>query len=171
MEEFKLLGGALILASSAWAGLRAALCLRRTQEQLRDLCAALELMAGEVSFAATPFVPLCRRAGEGRGPAVRAFFDALAREGERPERAEAGMTRSACGEAGLLLPERSLSALERLFDGYGRFDRAGQLRQIELALSELKQLNAELNLHTEERCRGLRVLGLTAGAAVLVLVL
>lgn len=171
MEEIKLVGGALILASSAWAGLRAALCLRRTQEQLRDLTAALELIAGEVSFAATPFVPLCRRAGEGRGPAVRGFFDALAREGARIEGPAEGLTRRACAEAGLLLPERSLSTLERLFDDYGRFDRAGQLRQLELALSELKQLNAELAQHTEERCRGLRVLGLTAGAAVLVLVL
>ena len=46
MMYYKLVGSGMILASTAWAGFHAALRLRRTQEELRDLCAALELMAG-----------------------------------------------------------------------------------------------------------------------------
>lgn len=171
MELIKIVGSGMILASSAWTGLRAALCLRRTQEQLRELCAALELMAGEVSFAATPFVPLCRRAGAGRCEAVRGFFEALAAEAELPEHATVGMTQRACAAAKLVLPGRTLSAMERLFDAYGRFDRAGQLRQIELVSEELRQLTAELSVQLRDRCRSYELLGLTAGAAVLVLVI
>lgn len=171
MEMIKLVGTGMILASSFWAGLHAALRLKRTHEQLRDLTAALELIAGEIRFAATPFVPLCRRAGEGRCAAVHSLFETLAQEGECPETQTSGLTRRACVKAGLQLPEHALSVLERLFDGFGRFDRDGQLRQIELASAELNRLSNELASQMDGRCKTYEVLGLTAGAAVLVLVM
>jgi stage III sporulation protein AB len=161
----------LILAASLWTGFHAALRLRRTHESLRELTAAMELMAGEVSFAATPFAPLCRRAGEGRSGAVHKFFNGLAREAEKPDFAQAGMTRRVCAEAALSLPKSALSALERLFDGFGCFDREGQLRQFRLAAAELERLSGELSRQMEGRCRTCEVLGLTAGTAVLVMVL
>ncbi|MBQ1410432.1 MAG: stage III sporulation protein AB [Oscillospiraceae bacterium] len=171
MDYCKIAGAGLILAASLWAGFHAALRLRQTHETLRELAAALELIAGEISFAAPPFVPLCRRAGEGRTEAVRRFFEVLAREGEKPDFAPEGLTCRACAEAGMLLPSSARLALERLFDGFGRFDREGQLRQIHLASEELAALSGELSGQMEGRCRTYEVLGLTAGAAVLVLVL
>lgn len=171
MDYCKLAGAGLILSASLWAGFHAALRLRRTHEMLRDLSAALELMAGEISFASTAFVPLCRRAGEGRCEAVRRFFHILACEGEKPDFVPDGLTRRACVEAGMLLPGSAVSALERLFDGFGRFDREGQLSQLRLAAGELAALSGELSEQMEGRCRTYEVLGLTAGTAVLVLVL
>lgn len=171
MEMIKIAGTGMILASSFWAGLHAALRLKRTHEQLRDLNAALELIAAEIRFAATPFVPLCRRVGEGRCAAVRAFFEELSRERGCPETASEGMTRRACVKAGLVLPEQAHADLERLFDGFGCFDREGQLRQIELVSSELNRLSDELGAQMQGRCRTYEILGLTAGAAVLVLVI
>ena len=104
----KLTGACLILAASLWAGFHAALRLRRTHETLRDLASALELMAGEISFASTPLVPLCRRAGEGKSEPVRSFFNVLAREAGKPDFAPEGMTRLACAESGVVLPEPAL---------------------------------------------------------------
>lgn len=161
----------MILGSSVWAGLHSALRLRQTQEQLRDLRGALELINGEIAFAATPFVPLCRRAGEGRCPGVRAFFETLAETGEDPARPWSGRTRLACQKGGLLLPEPCLRSLERLFDDFGRCDREGQLRQLALAGEELGRLSRELGPELEGRGRLYRWLGFTAGAALLVLVL
>ena len=171
MEWIKLAGTGMILAASLWAGLHAALQLRGTHEELRDLLAALEVMAGEISFASIPFVPLCRRAGEGRRGPVRAFFDALALEGSCPEADAEGRTRRLCTEAGLVLPASALLPIERLFDGFGRYDREGQLRQLRLASAELTRLADELSAQLENRCRTYALLGLSAGAAVLVLVL
>ena len=128
-------------------------------------------MAGEISFASTAFVPLCRRAAEGRCETVRRFFLFLAREGEKPEFDADGLTRRACAAAEMILPAPAVSALERLFDGFGRFDREGQLSQLRLAAGELAVLSGELSEQMEGRCRTYEVLGLTAGAAVLVLVL
>lgn len=171
MNDCKLAGAGLILMGSLWTGLYAARRLRLTHASLRDLVAALELMAGEIAFAATPFVPLCRRAGEGRGKTVRRFFAILGREGEKPDFAPEGLTRRACGEAGLALPAQAVAALERLFDGFGRFDREGQLQQLRLTAGELASLSEALSEQMEGRCRTYRVLGLSGGAALLILVL
>ena len=171
MDYIRLAGSGMILLSSVWTGLHAALRLRRTHEELRDLTAALELMRGEIRFAATPFAPLCRRAGQGRCASVQAFFSALRQEAEKPEPIPAGMTRRACAEAGILLPESAMTVLERLFDGFGRCDRDGQLRQIQLASGELFRLSEELAAQMDGRCRTYKLLGLTVGAAMLVLVI
>ena len=171
MDYCKLAGAGLILAASLWAGFHAALRLRRTHEELRALAAALELMAGEISFAAPPFAPLCRRAAEGSCETVRAFFQHMAQEAEQPDFAPEGLTRRACAAAGLVLPGPAVSALERLFDGFGRFDREGQLRQLRLAAEEVAVLSGELSEQMDGRCRTYEILGLTAGTAVLVLVL
>ena len=171
MELHKLAGAGLILASSAWAGLHAALRLRRTHEQLRDLRSALELMSAEIRFASTPFAPLCRRAGEGREKSVRRFFERLAAAGEQSDREETELVRGACAEASLVLPEPATRSLERLFESFGRCDREGQLRQLSLTAEELSRLTEELRGLMEGRCRSYRVLGLSAGAAILLLVL
>ena len=71
----------------------------------------------------------------------------------------------------MYLPKRALSALERLFDGFGRFDREGQLRQLRLATGALAELSGELCAQMDGKCKTYEMLGLTAGAAVLVLVL
>ena len=171
MEWIKLAGTGMILAASLWAGLHAALRLRRTHEELRDLLAALEVIAGEIAFAAAPLVPLCRRAGEGRRGPVRDFFDALALEASCPEAVAEGRTRRLCAEAGLSLPAPALLPMERLFDGFGRYDREGQLRQLRLASAELNRLADELSAQLENRCRTYTLLGLSTGAAVLILVI
>lgn len=171
MYAVKLAGSGLILGSTVWVGLRAALRLRRTQRELTELAAALDTVSAEIRFAASPFSPLCRRAGEGRCDSVRRFFHILAREGERPERCGEGLTRAACREAGLALPDPALRALGGLFDGFGRSDAEGQLSQLALAAAELERLRAELNAQLEGRCRSYQLLGLSAGAAILVLVL
>lgn len=171
MLLYKLVGSGLILGASLWAGLHAAARLRRSQRELTELSAALERLAGEIRFGAPPFVPLCRRVGAGCGEAVGRFFESLARAGERPDFSPVGMTRAACREAGLALPEPALAALERLFDGFGRSDREGQLGQLALAADELERLRGELNVNLAGRCRSYEMLGLSAGAAVLVLVL
>lgn len=161
----------MILASSLWTGCHSALRLRQTDRQLRDLTSALELMAGEIAFAATPFVPLCERAGAGRCQGVRQFFSALAREAARPEGPGEGRTRLALREAELLLPGPAAETLERLLDNFGAYDREGQLRQLSLATETLKRLSGELSEQMAGRCKTYRWLGLSAGAAVLILVI
>lgn len=128
-------------------------------------------MAGEISFAGTPFAPLCRRAGEGRCGPVARFFYHLAREADDPDLLTEGLTRRVAAQAGLALQEGAVSALEQLFDRFGRFDREGQLGQLYLAKDALTAYSASLSEQMDGKCRSYEMLGLTAGVAVLVLVL
>lgn len=128
-------------------------------------------MGTEIGFAATPFARLCERAAETDGDAVGAFFRSLAKTALRPELPAEGRTRSAAREAGLSLPQPAMTALERLFDGFGSFDREGQLCQLRLAQAELARLDEELRQSMDGRCRSYQTLGLAAGAAILILVL
>ena len=131
----------------------------------------MELMSSEIAFASTPFVPLCRRAGESRCETVHSFFNYLAREAEKPDFSYEGLTCRACKDSGIVLPDSARSALERLFDGFGRFDRDGQLQQLRMVTGEFARLSGELYEQMEGRCRTYEVLGLTAGVAVVVMVL
>ena len=83
MELVKLTAAGMILASSAWVGLHAALRLRRSGEELLGLRAALNRMAGEIRYAGTPFAPLCERLAENSGGSVSLFFRCLAKNTEQ----------------------------------------------------------------------------------------
>ena len=159
------------MAASAWTGIHAARRLRRTHEELLDLRAALGSMGTEIAFAATPCGPLCRRAGAGRTRAVERFFTYLAEQSEKPRGWGENPAERACAASGLALPGPARRCLERVFDRFGLNDREGELRQLQLADAELARLLEELETQMEGRCRSYQVLGLTAGAAMLVLVL
>ena len=167
----KIVGAGFILTASLWGGFHAAMRLRHAHKTLRELSVALELISIEIAFSSAPFVPLCCRAGEGRCETVQNFFNSLAREAENADCLYDGLTRRACKDAGLTLPELAVSALERLFDGFGRFDRDGQLSQLHMATQELEKLSNELYEQMDGRCRSYEIVGLTVGAAVVIMVL
>ena len=161
----------MILTASSFVGIHAALRLRKTEEQLRSLHKALEQIGGEIQFAGTPFGPLCERIARTAGGSVGVYFSALSRQTAGAGLHSQGMTRCAAAEAGLVLPEPALLSLERLFDSFGRSDLDSQLRQLQLASTELGRLSEELRQQMTGKCRSYELLGLTTGAAVLVLVL
>lgn len=171
MELLKLVGIGMVLASTLWVGLHAALRLRRTHEQLNALCAALHFAETEIQFAAPGFASLCARVEQNSVGAVREFFRALSAQAEQADLAAEGRTRRAAKEAGLCLPDQVMKVLERLFDHFGSCDREGQTRQIRLAAAELTCLNEELRQSMDGRCKSYETLGFAAGAAILILVL
>lgn len=171
MRYWKLAGSGLILATSFWTGLRAARRLREQRRWLRELQAALAQAAGEIAFAPETFAALCRGAARGRSPTVSRFFSLLAEEAERPGLRREGLTRRACAGAGLRLPPEAEAALEGLFDRFGSCDRESQLAQLRLAAEALDRTAGTLEAGLEGRCRSCELLGLSAGAALLVLVM
>lgn len=82
-----------------------------------------------------------------------------------------GVTARAAAEAELWLPTEGQRILESLFDGFGLRDRESQLRALSLAEEGLARLEREQRIGLETRCRSAVMLGLCAGAALLVLVI
>ena len=169
MEQLKWMAAGLILVSSAWVGLHAALRLRRTGEELQELHGALDRMTGEIRYAGTPFAPLCKRLAESSSGSVRHFFQGLAAGTEHG--AGCGLTRRIAQEVGLTLPNSALSVLERLFDDFGNRDLEAQLSQLCLAQEELSRLETELRVLMPGKCRSYEVLGIVTGLSLLILVL
>ena len=161
----------MILSASAWVGIQAALRLRKTDEQLRSLRTALERFAGQIQYSGTPFVPLCEQTAKAVRGSVGTFFSLLGQETALPDRSPIGRTRRAAEEAGLVLPDSALAALEQLFDDFGQTDLDSQVSQLRLTTEEIVRLSEELRVQMKEKCRSYTLLGLTTGAAVLVLVL
>ena len=163
----KLLGGAMILGASVWTGMHGAWRLRQMDGQLRELAAALDRMECEVSYTSTRFHPLCKRISDGSRGETAAFFRELA----QAPLTGPGMTKQAVVSSGLLLPETSYRALERLLDGFGHYDLESQVRLIRQAAEEIRQESERIRGQLAGRCRTYEMLGLCTGAAVLILVI
>ena len=171
MLSIKLLGAILIIGASTWVGLHASRSVKRLDRRLRELCDSLELMKNELCFTNTSFEPLCRRLSESARGEVSTFFRELSQQAGTKDFSPVGAAKRASDAAKLNLPPASFFALERLIDGFGRYDLDGQLRQIELAQQELSAQLARNREDMDSRCRTYELLGICTGAAVIILVI
>lgn len=171
MLPVRLIGAVLIVSSSGWVGLHAAASLRRMTRSLEEFHAALEWMRSELSFTGIPYPELCRQMeGRAKGP-VSAFFHALSEDAAGETFSPVGATNRALHAAHLSLPPAAFCALEQLFDGFGRFDLSGQIRQIELASEAVSRQADALRGQVDSRCRVYEMLGICTGIAVMILVI
>ena len=170
MQYLRFLGAAFVVLSSAWVGFSSARRLRRAGRELDELRAALEQMESELRCASPTYAAVCKRLSETATGAVSQFFSALADDASDSDFEPVGATRRAVERSGLILQPAAFLALEQLFDGFGRFDLTGQLRQLGLAREALSHQAGRLREQTEAKCRSYEILGLCAGAAVLILV-
>lgn len=168
----RLAGAVLLAAGPALIGFHAASRLARRPRLLRELNAALEQMEREISFRLTPLPELfSRMATEYSGP-VAALFACCARNmDDLGQRSLSQIWRQALDEASLDLEGRGQRAMEELGDVLGRYDGdnlRGALRQ---TCGELSAAAEEAEREREGKGRMDQVLGLTAGAFLVILLI
>ncbi len=163
------LGAALVLGSLGWAGWSMGREERRRLETLRELIGALEGMEREMAFRLTPLPDLFARLGEqgGLSPFFRACA-ACAAGGEEPF--ETGWRR-AVGELAGRLDAGAVECLLRLGRGLGRCDGDGEAARLAAAVEELRLLLAQTGEECRRKSRLWTVLGLTAGAFLVILLI
>lgn len=171
MNHLKLIGALLIVASSTWVGLSSAHSLRRLQSALEGFTTSLERMREELSFSRTDFAALCATLRENGEKESARFFSALEKDVSGEDFQPIGATARAADAAGLRLPPAAFLALEQLFDGFGRLDLDGQIRQIDYALTVLRRQAEEIRSGADQKCRSYQLLGLCTGIAVMILVI
>ena len=168
----KLLGALLLAGGTAAIGFSAAAGLGRHIRTLRALLEALELMEREISFQLTPMDQLLERlAGRTRSPAGDFFAccrDGLDRLGER---SLAGIWRDALAAIPMGLTPQERDTMDGLGDLLGRYDADGQSEALEQARLQLLQDLRRAEEEREKRGRMYRVLGLTAGAFLVIVLL
>lgn len=168
----KLLGLLLTAAGAAGVGFSAAAGLSRRVRTLRDLLGALELMEREIAFQLTPMDELFARLAQ-RTPEPAGAFFARCRRGlsSLGERSLSQIWRQALTEVSLGLDAQTLDTLAGLGDLLGRYDGEGQKEALEQARLQLCQDLRRAEEDQAQRGHMYRMLGLTAGAFLVIVLL
>lgn len=166
----RLAGAVLVAAGGAWLGFSAAGELRRRERTLRALLGALDWMERELSFRLAPMPELLGGAALRTDGPVSDFF-AHCRDGldGLGEKTLALLWREGLGHLGL--DERAAVALEELGDALGRCDGEGQVRAVGRARAELDRALDQAREDRKDIGRMYRVLGVSAGAVLVILLL
>lgn len=167
------LAGALLLAMGpAVIGFRAADCLRRRPRRLRETAGALEQMEREISYRLTPLPELFSTLSQEYSGPVGELFARCARDMDGlGQRSMAQIWRQALSDAALDIEGRGLRALEELGEVLGRYDGKAVRGALKRACAELYMAADEAEREWERKGRMDQVLGLTAGALLVILLI
>lgn len=167
----KWLGCAFALCACGALGWSAARELKLRVEQLRAMMAALEEMERELSCRLTPMPELLAGLGERTPGAAGQFFARCAAGMEGLDGPFSRLWDEALAESGLSLAEEDRRVLAELGGTLGRYDAASQCSAIGQVRGRLAE---NLVCAAERRDRLGRVygvLGLSAGAALVILLM
>ena len=158
--------------TSELMGCSAAAQLSRRVAVLRALLGALEGMEREIAFRLTPMPELLERAAAESPPPVCTLF-ARCRTllDELGERSMAELWREALEQVPLGLDGPGRLALEELGEVLGRYDGDGQREALAHTRAELSRALEQAREAREKQGRMYQVLGITAGAFLVILLL
>ena len=167
----RMMGVVLVAAGGAWLGFQAAAGLHSRVRALRELCAALALMEGELELNAPPLSRLLALgAGHSQGPAGALFQDCL-RGLDRLDRESFSQLWRRLVEERSELGAEGQALLAPLGDALGRYDARRQQEALSAARGRLEQLCARLEADSRRQGRVYQALGLSGGAFLVILLL
>lgn len=168
----KTVGCILLLCGCGGAGLWAVRGLQARWAQLRELVAALEEMERELQYRLTPLPELLAGLAAHTAGQVGVFFSRCAQEMDRlGERTFSRLWGQALAESGMALAEEDIRLLEELGTSLGRYDGRSQCQAIAQIRSRLEK-NLAAALERRDRLgRVYGVLGLAAGAFLVILLI
>lgn len=169
----KLCGALLLMAGAAGLGFGAAAQLEARVTGLRAMVGALAQMERELSFNLTPMPELLDRlAREAQPPAALFFARCRAGMGRLGEQSMGALWREALAEeSGLLLTHEEQQTLCALGDVLGRYDGDGQRAALQNTMEEMGRFLAGAQRERDRLGRVYGVLGLGAGAMLVILLL
>lgn len=161
-----MLGGALVL------GMAPAMELSRRLSALEAWGEALALLERELAFSSPDMPVLLSRVAVGSRSPVREWGQAVLKSLDRLGEKDFGEIWCEGLEAvpGALFPSE-LKVLAQLGDTLGRYDREAQMKALALTREELSRLAWEAREERREKGKAWGALGLSLGAAVLILLL
>ena len=167
----KILGAILIITGCASFGFLVCAVHRKETEALRSLMAVLDIMECELQYRLTPLPELCRRAAGSSSGIIKRLMTSLSDELDAQVAPDAERCVHAVLNSAKDVPELTAKAFQLLAKSLGQFDLDGQLKGIEMARSECKQLLEHHTRNQDNRLRCYQTLGLCAGAAMAILLI
>ena len=167
--SYKWIGAILILGSCGSFGISLAVQRKREEAMLAQLCGILDQMLLELPFRLTPLPELLRlTAGKHRG-SLRTVFLKLAEQLDRQVLPDV----LSCAEAALQDTQIPFPRVKKLLlllgQSLGRFDLSGQLKELSALRAQCGMELQDIKADRDTRLRSYRILGLCAGAALVIL--
>lgn len=169
--SYKWIGALCIVGSCGGFGISLAVQQRNEEKLLCQLRAVLDEMLWELPYRLTPLPELLRHSAKGRKGILPEVLLELAEQLDRQVLPDAlSCMHAAIGRAVLSFP-RLHQLLLLLGHSLGRFDLSGQLQELTALREQCDGEIRELRLGRSDRLKSYRVLGLCAGAALVILLL
>lgn len=169
--NLKWIGVILIISSCGGLGFSIAADHRRTEQMLRQLVSAFNLMEWEVTYRLTSLPELYRKASESLRGRLKTIFLNLAEELETQMTADA----DSCMEEILAreknLPDSIRQILKELGASMGHFDLPGQVQGLQSLRNVCHRELEKMEDNREPRLRSYQALGVCTGAALAILFL
>ncbi len=169
--NYKLLGAIFVILGCGGFGFLIAGGYKREERYLRELYGALEFMAAELKYRASPLSELVARGAEHTSATLWQLFSVLDQElaGQIAPNAEACMREALAKTPSI--PPLTGKMLRLLGKSLGKFDVSGQLSGITLVRDACKENLQRLSRDRAERLRSYRTLGICAGIAIAILLI
>ena len=171
MDLIRWIGAALILLAGGGFGYISARQLRREEAALQELIGIMDFLSAELECRLTPLPQLCAEAAKQGKSAVSLVFSRLCRELEGQQLPDAGHCMHRALDAVEDVPETARRHLTQLGKNLGSFDLPGQLSSLDAVRQNCQRDLLGLQSTKDTRLRGNRVLGLCAGAALVILLI
>ena len=169
--SYKWIGAILIVGSCGGFGISLAVHQKNEEKLLCQLRAILDEMLRELPFRLTPLPELVRHGAVGRKGILPEVLLELAEQLDRQVLPDA----LSCMNAAIQDPVPSFPRLHHLLlqlgHSLGRFDLSGQLSELTALREQCDEEIKELRLGRSDRLKSYRVLGLCAGAALVILLI
>ena len=168
----RMVGAVLLTTGSTLLGLCAVRHMDRRVEDLRQLIMGLETITRELDYRLAPLPELLERAAEETGGRVARFFRLSAQGASHLNgRSFHTVWRQAAEAAQMRLEQSDMALLEQLGGVLGRYDGESQHRALAAAVSRLEEQHTQAAEQCRRQGRVYSVLGLTAGAFLMILLI
>lgn len=168
----RLIGALLLAGGASLMGFLAAGQLESRVKSLRAMLGALELLERELSFRLTPMPALMSTLAERTPPPVNQFFsqclEGMAKLGEKTL---ADLWNESLDTVPMDFGAGEKQTLRELGNVLGRYDGEGQCESLALARAQLEQCLVTATDERERMGRVYRMLGLTGGTLMVILLL
>ncbi len=165
-------GAILLVFGAASVGMRAAEQLTLHVRVLREMMAALMILERELTFRATPMPELLEQLGERtKGPISRLFVSCWRGMDNLGERSLGDLWRLALEADDLPLEDEERETVGELGNILGRYDAESQREAVAATRDRLSQFLSQAEEKRDKMGRVYRVMGVTGGAFIAILLL
>jgi len=167
--SIKVFGALCVIAGcGGWGFLVATQYLQRIR-LLRQLVCALDYMECELHYHSTALPELCRNTALQCRGRIKLLFSLLSEELESQISPDVSLCMVSAVEKSGDLPQSIRQVCQALGQSLGKFDLIGQLKGLETARRECREILHVLLENKATRLRSYQTLGLCAGAAIAIL--